>query len=230
MSSKSLSPDQQGETAAALCAPAGASRAVDLATGKRLKALREICGLSQRELAKRAAMTNSNVSMIEQGSVSPSIQSLERLLNVFPISLADFFTWDFTRSSPQTVSHTELVANQRVTTTGSIQQDWSSVISQPQIELTRIQLAAGQQTAVFLANGRDYSGYIISGVVGLLNHAPSSEASALNSSLNATFVGTFLELSAGEGFYIRSGQLYCLRNASTGDASVLLSSLRLLQP
>lgn len=57
----------------------------------RLKLIREAFGISQRELAKRAGVTNSSISMIELGQVSPSIQSLERILSVIPIGLSDFF-------------------------------------------------------------------------------------------------------------------------------------------
>lgn len=57
----------------------------------RLKLIRETFGISQRELAKRAGVTNSSISMIELGQVSPSIQSLERILAVIPIGLSDFF-------------------------------------------------------------------------------------------------------------------------------------------
>lgn len=44
--------------------------------GRRLKALRKMHGWSQRELAKRAGVTNATISLIEQGRVSPSILSL----------------------------------------------------------------------------------------------------------------------------------------------------------
>lgn len=57
----------------------------------RLKLIRETFGISQRELAKRAGVTNSSISMIELGQVSPSIQSLERILSAIPIGLSDFF-------------------------------------------------------------------------------------------------------------------------------------------
>jgi transcriptional regulator with XRE-family HTH domain len=63
-------------------------------TGQRLKLLRELAGLSQRELAKRAGLTNSSISTIEQGRVSPSIQSLTRILSALPISLSDFFSFE----------------------------------------------------------------------------------------------------------------------------------------
>lgn len=64
-------------------------------TAVRLKLIRDAFGFSQRELAKRAGVTNSSISMIEQAQVSPSIQSLTRILAAFPISLGDFFSFKF---------------------------------------------------------------------------------------------------------------------------------------
>lgn len=60
--------------------------------GTQLKELRSLHKLSQRELAKRAGVTNSAVSLIELNQVSPSIASLKKILDAFPISLEDFFT------------------------------------------------------------------------------------------------------------------------------------------
>lgn len=63
--------------------------------GTRLRSLREMYGLSQRELAKRAGVTNGMISQIEQNRVSPSIGSLKKILDGLSISMADFFTQDF---------------------------------------------------------------------------------------------------------------------------------------
>lgn len=60
--------------------------------GARLKSVREAHGLSQRELAKRAGMTNASVSLIEQNRVSPSVSSLKKILDSIPMSMVDFFT------------------------------------------------------------------------------------------------------------------------------------------
>jgi transcriptional regulator with XRE-family HTH domain len=60
----------------------------------RLKAVRQQRGLSQRELAKRAGVTNGMISLIEQGRVSPSVASLKKVLAGIPMSLAEFFTMD----------------------------------------------------------------------------------------------------------------------------------------
>ena len=60
--------------------------------GERLRALREQHGLSQRELAARAGLTNGTISLIEKNKTSPSVASLKSLLDAIPISMADFFT------------------------------------------------------------------------------------------------------------------------------------------
>lgn len=67
--------------------------------GARLQAIRKMLGLSQRELAKRAGVTNATISLIEKNRVSPSISSLKKVLDGIPMSLADFFTGDFSESS-----------------------------------------------------------------------------------------------------------------------------------
>lgn len=60
--------------------------------GERLQAIRKLKGLSQRELAKRAGVTNSTISMIEKNSVSPSISSLRKVLSGIPMSMVEFFS------------------------------------------------------------------------------------------------------------------------------------------
>ncbi|WP_236273251.1 cupin domain-containing protein [Pseudomonas congelans] len=60
--------------------------------GERLQSIRKLKGLSQRELAKRAGVTNSTISMIEKNSVSPSISSLRKVLGGIPMSMVEFFS------------------------------------------------------------------------------------------------------------------------------------------
>ena len=66
--------------------------------GTRLKLVRQIFGLTQRELARRAGVTNGAISLIEQNRVSPSISSLRKILDGIPLSMADFFTLNFSPS------------------------------------------------------------------------------------------------------------------------------------
>jgi transcriptional regulator with XRE-family HTH domain len=71
-----------------------------LDVGSHLKTVRTLYGLSQRELAKRAGVTNGMISLIEQNRVSPSVSSLKKILDGIPMSLAEFFTTDF-NAAPQ---------------------------------------------------------------------------------------------------------------------------------
>jgi transcriptional regulator with XRE-family HTH domain len=75
--------------------------------GAKLKSIRLIRNISQRELAKRAGVTNSTISMIEKNSVSPSISSLKKVLNGIPISLVEFFSEDFGTEQVQQVVYSE---------------------------------------------------------------------------------------------------------------------------
>lgn len=59
--------------------------------GQRLKHIRTERGLSQRELAVRAGLTNGTISLIETDKTSPSVASLKSLLDAIPISMAEFF-------------------------------------------------------------------------------------------------------------------------------------------
>lgn len=77
--------------------------------GDRLRKIRNIHGLSQRELARRAGVTNSSISMIEMNRVSPSVDSLTKVLAGIPMTMIDFFTLDLDRTEPVFYGRDELV-------------------------------------------------------------------------------------------------------------------------
>jgi transcriptional regulator with XRE-family HTH domain len=74
-----------------------------LDVGGRLQSIRKLKGLSQRELAKRAGVTNSTISMIEKNSVSPSISSLRKVLSGIPMSMVEFFSEELEPQNPTQV-------------------------------------------------------------------------------------------------------------------------------
>lgn len=76
--------------------------------GGRLRRLREARGLSQRELARRAGVSNATVSLIEQNRASPSIGSLKKVLDGLPLSLAEFFALAEAPSDPVFFAAAEL--------------------------------------------------------------------------------------------------------------------------
>jgi transcriptional regulator with XRE-family HTH domain len=63
----------------------------DFAIGPRLRRLRTGLGLSQRELARRAGVSNATISMIEADRVSPSVSALRQVLSALDVGVADFF-------------------------------------------------------------------------------------------------------------------------------------------
>lgn len=64
---------------------------MDLDVGTRLAYVRSRQGLSQRQLAKRAGITNSTISLIESNRTNPSVGALKRILDAIPIGLSEFF-------------------------------------------------------------------------------------------------------------------------------------------
>lgn len=60
--------------------------------GARLKAQRIKAGLTQRDLASVAGVTNGMISMIEQNKHSPSVATLNRLTDALGLSFAEFFS------------------------------------------------------------------------------------------------------------------------------------------
>jgi len=59
--------------------------------GPRLRYVRMQHGLSQRQLARKAGVTNSTISLIEAGQTNPSVGALKRILDGIPLGLAEFF-------------------------------------------------------------------------------------------------------------------------------------------
>lgn len=64
---------------------------LDVDIGSRLRQVRIAAGLSQRELARRAGITNSTISLIEANRSNPSVGALKRVLDAIPIGLSAFF-------------------------------------------------------------------------------------------------------------------------------------------
>jgi transcriptional regulator with XRE-family HTH domain len=63
----------------------------DSEIGQRLRQLRLRQGLSQREVARRAGVSNATISMIEANRVSSSVSALKQILSILGAGLADFF-------------------------------------------------------------------------------------------------------------------------------------------
>ena len=60
--------------------------------GERLKRLRMINSLTQEELASRAGLTKGFISQLENDATSPSIATLKDIIDVFGVSMQEFFS------------------------------------------------------------------------------------------------------------------------------------------
>ncbi|SDP40138.1 cupin domain-containing protein [Desulforhopalus singaporensis] len=84
-------------------------RHMEFDAGERLRSVRELYGLSQRALAKKAGVTNGMISMIEQNRNSPSLATFKKILDAIPISFAEFFSNDIDGSRQIVFRADELV-------------------------------------------------------------------------------------------------------------------------
>ncbi len=74
--------------------------------GSRLRYVRMRQNLSQRELAKRAGVTNSTISLIEANQSNPSVGALKRILDGIPIGMAEFLRLSRMRRTRSSIRRT----------------------------------------------------------------------------------------------------------------------------
>ena len=72
---------------------ANSSAQAEIELGTRLRYVRRRAGLSQRALARKVAVPNSTISLIESGKMNPSVGALRKILDGVPISLSEFFAF-----------------------------------------------------------------------------------------------------------------------------------------
>lgn len=73
---------------------------MEINLGQRLKAMRQLRRLSQRQLAQASGVASSMISLVEQNRTSPSIASLKKILSGMSVSLSEFFSQE-TSKDPQ---------------------------------------------------------------------------------------------------------------------------------
>ena len=169
---------------------------------KRFQKLRQAYGLSQRELAKRAGVTNSSISMIEQGRVSPSVSSLEKLLRAIPISLKDFFRLNLDQAQPCFYPLDELRQSEHE---GFHRSDlWPTDTSTMSYQRFQPGASTGE---VLVVSHKHTAGFVVEGNVEI------------------TIKGEQRSLSQGEGFVIGKSFPYRIHNITEESAAVVLQQV-----
>lgn len=169
--------------------------------GEQLRAVRTAFGLSQRELAKRAGVTNGMISLIEQGRTSPSVGSLQKILAAFPMTMAEFFTRDV-----QT-------AEQVVYRAGELPDVGTGQIRYCLVAASRRERRMTMLSEVYepgTDTGED-----------LLTHAGEEGGVVVEGELELTVAGQAWVLGPGDAYYFDSRLPHRFRNTGTGPARVI---------
>ncbi len=182
-------------------APVPSATSLDVSLGQKLRLIREANGLSQRELARRAGVTNSSVSLIEQGQVSPSVASLARLLAAIPVSLAHFFAC-LPAEEPARFFATDKLSDSNYD--WAVEQSLPPEMSVASAPLRRL-LVRGDSGEAPLFSAQAQVFWLVTG------------------SLWVTAGTQRRALKAGEGVYIPAGQAYRLQNGGPAEAEVLVA-------
>jgi len=177
---------------------------MSLDVGAHLKAVRQMYGLSQRELAKRAGVTNGLISLIEQNRVSPSVSSLKKVLDGVPMALADFFTLDLT-GKPQVFFPKEELAD----------------IGTASVE---VRLVAGRlpKRSMSILHER-YAPGADTGEE-MLTHVGEEGGVVVRGRIEVYVGGESRILGAGDAYYFRSALPHRFRNASREDCEIVSAS------
>jgi len=148
--------------------------------GDRLKKIRQMHGLSQRELAKRVGLTNSTISMIERNTVSPSVSSLKRILGGVNMSITEFFTADF-QAQPQVVFKADELVN----------------IGTDGVELNLVGISNSDSQLAFLIEKYDPGSDT---GPDMMTHKGEEAGTIIEGSIEITVAGTTYKLSKGDSY------------------------------
>ena len=180
------------------------NRHMSLDVGTHLKAVRQMYGLSQRELAKRAGVTNGLISLIEQNRVSPSVSSLKKVLDGIPMALADFFTLDL-GGQPQVFFPREELSD---IGTGSVE-----------LWLVGSRLA---KRSMSILHGR-YAANADTGEE-MLTHAGEEGGVIVKGKIELTVGGESRVLGPGDAYYFKSSLPHRFRNIGREECEIVSAS------
>jgi transcriptional regulator with XRE-family HTH domain len=187
--------------------PEEASMTIDV--GAHLRAVRQLYGLSQRELAKRAGVTNGMISLIEQNRVSPSVSSLKKVLDGIPMSLSDFFTLDLA-NPPQVFYPREELAS-----IGAHEKD------APPVEL-RLVAARRSNRAMSILHEK-YAPGADTGTE-MLSHAGEEGGVVVRGRIELTVGASTRVLGPGDAYYFSSSVPHRFRNPGRDDCEIISAS------
>jgi transcriptional regulator with XRE-family HTH domain len=175
--------------------------------GPALKRLRESAGLSLRTLADQIGFSASFISQAENGVVSPSIASLEKMASALGVTLADFFSVEPTTEGAVVRAHAR----------PNFRSAWSKA------RIDALMPAGGSRTLealMVMLEGGGSSG----------KHQTTSRvdqfAMVWDGSLVLTHGGEEIELNVGDSVLVRAKTQHRWHNPGSKSAQILIISSR----
>jgi transcriptional regulator with XRE-family HTH domain len=169
--------------------------------GTQLRSVRVARGLSQRELAKRAGVTNGMISLIEQNRVSPSVSSLNKVLGGIPMTLAEFFAAELPRPAAVFYRREEL-----------------AVVSASPVEVRLVAAERAPRTLNLMTER--YAPGVDSGSDSRAD-ADERFGIVIKGAIEVVMSGVVRRLSQGDAYYFPAGLPYRLRNVGATDCEII---------
>lgn len=175
-----------------------------LTVGQRLRELRERTGVSQRELARKSGQSPGSISAIELDKVSPSVETLKRLLDCLGETLGDFFSIGSAAVPTPFFAPADMI-EVRLGHIRYRQLDQS--FERDGLQLTSATVQPGSDTGVVTHQVYDQEiGFVLSGEI------------------EVTINGETRTLPGGEGYVVRGGQTIRIRNVSGAECDYVFFS------
>lgn len=167
--------------------------------GGKIRALRMLRGLTQKELADRCELSKGFISQLESEQAAPSLETLGDILDVLGISMSDFFS----EEEDETIVYRSDDMFDKVGDNGS-KTTWLVTTAQAHsMEPILMTLPAGEATETDTPHTGEEFGYVLAGSVylyiGLRKH----------------------RMKKGDAFYFKADKEHYIKNAGKTPATVL---------
>lgn len=166
--------------------------------GKKIKEFRTYNNLTQEELADRCELTKSYISQLEHDKTSPSLETLEILLEVLGTNFKEFFD----DGEKKKIVFTE--EDQSIKEENGYSINWLVPTSQ-KLEMEPIIVEIEPHSETFLDNpheGEEF-GYVLEGAVELI------------------YDGMHQTVKKGQSFYYEADEVHYLKNKTNKKVKVL---------
>jgi len=168
--------------------------------GKRFRQLRMKNGLTLEELASRTELSRGFLSQLERNIASPSISTLEDIVEVLGVSMAEFFSEDVEKKVVFTEQDYFVDEKEEMTITYVVPNAQKN-----QMEPLLLELQPNGSSQIILPHEGEEMGYILQGKVTLMNLTRKSSHT----------------VKKGETFYIKGDFRHCLVNNGKSIAKIL---------